>query len=150
MAFKFRLESLITLRDDTLKECQSELAKAYEARKIVEDAEKKINDELQNNFEINRQRLQETGILDIEYLLGLQRRNAYLSSQLNIIKRDLVKIDEEIERRRQAVKEAHTELRIIEKLKEKKQNEYKINEAKKEEFTMNEIAITRSIRRELY
>jgi flagellar FliJ protein len=149
MVYKFRLESVITLRDNILKECQSELAKAYEARKIVEDAENKINTELEGNLEINRQKLQESGVLDVEYLLGLQRRNAYLHSQLDAIKRDLIKIDEEIERRRIAVKDAHTELKIIEKLKEKKQNEYRIKETKKEEIAMNEIAITRAIYKEL-
>ncbi|MDR1484146.1 MAG: flagellar FliJ family protein [Planctomycetaceae bacterium] len=145
MAFKFRLESVITIRDNFLKECQGELAKAYEARRIVEDAENKINAELQSNFAINRQKLQDSGVLDVGYLLGLQRRNAYLNSQLNVIKRDLEQIDKEIERRRIAVTDAHTELKIIEKLKEKKQVEYKINETKKETIIMDETATIRSI-----
>ncbi|MDR2172330.1 MAG: flagellar FliJ family protein [Planctomycetaceae bacterium] len=148
MAFKFRLESVITLWDNTLKERQSELAKAYEARKIVEDAENNINVELSNNIEMNRQKLQDGGVLDVEYLLGLQRRNAYLNSQLNVIKRDLEKIDEEIERRQNAVVEAHTELKIIEKLKEKKQKEYTKNETKKEGIIMDEIATRRSMHTE--
>ncbi|MDR0391094.1 MAG: flagellar FliJ family protein [Planctomycetaceae bacterium] len=145
MAFKFRLESMITIRDNILKECQSELAKAYEARRIVEDMENKINAELQDNFEINRKKLQDSGVLDVGYLLGLQRRNAYLNSQLGIIKHDLKQIDEEIEKRRIAVTEANIELKIIEKLKEKKQKEYKTNESKNETKIMDEAATTRAI-----
>ncbi|MDR2641537.1 MAG: flagellar FliJ family protein [Planctomycetaceae bacterium] len=145
MAFKFRLESVITVRDNILKECQSELAKAYEARKIVEDAENRINAELERNIETNRQKLKESGILDVEYMLGLQRRNAYLNSQLNVVKHDLKQIDEEIERRINAVTEAHIELKTIEKLKEKKQKEYQLNETKKETIIMDEVATTRAI-----
>ncbi|MDR2344975.1 MAG: flagellar FliJ family protein [Planctomycetaceae bacterium] len=148
MTFKFRLESLITIRDNILKERQSELAKAYDARKIVEETENKINTELQNNFEINRRKLQESGVLDVEYLLSLQRRNAYLNSQLNIIKHDLAQIDDEIERRKQAVIEAHTDMKIVEKLKEKKQNKYQQNELKKEIIAMDETATIRAARKE--
>ncbi|MDR1924840.1 MAG: flagellar FliJ family protein [Planctomycetaceae bacterium] len=148
MAFRFPLEPVIVIRDNFLKECQHELAKAYEARRIVEETEEKINSDLQSNFENGRRMLQEYGKLDVEYMLGLRRHDAYLNAQLNVVKHDLARIDEEIEKRQLAVTEAHKELKIIEKLKEKKLDEFYKNETKKEQIAMDEVAIIRKNREE--
>ncbi|MDR2704618.1 MAG: hypothetical protein LBC02_02455, partial [Planctomycetaceae bacterium] len=84
MAFQFRLEPLIAIRDNTLKEKQGELAKAYEARRIVEEKQRELEQELAENVTAGRQRLQ-TGTIDIEFLLGLRRHEAYLNAQIEVV-----------------------------------------------------------------
>ncbi|MDR0609016.1 MAG: flagellar export protein FliJ [Planctomycetaceae bacterium] len=140
MAFQFRLEPLITIRDNTLKEKQGELAKAYEARRIVEEKQRQLQQELAENVETGRQRLQ-TGIIDIDFLLGLRRHEAYLNAQIEFVHGHLRQIDEEIERRRNAVLEANKELKIIEKLKEKRYEKYRTEENRKETIRLDEIAV---------
>ncbi|MDR0706171.1 MAG: flagellar export protein FliJ [Planctomycetaceae bacterium] len=145
MAFRFRLEPLITIRDNTLKEKQGELAKAYEARRIVEDKQRELEQELVENVTAGRQRLQ-TGTIDIEFLLGLRRHEAYLNAQIEVVRGHLRQIDEEIERRRNAVLEANKELKIIEKLKEKRYEKYQTEENRKETIRLDEIAMKKTDR----
>jgi flagellar FliJ protein len=143
MAFRFRLEPLITIRDNTLKEKQGELAKAYEARRIVEEKQRELEQELAENVTAGRQRLQ-TGTIDIEFLLGLRRHEAYLNAQIEVARGHLRQIDEEIERRRNAVLEANKELKIIEKLKEKRYEKYQTEENRKETIRLDEIAVKKT------
>jgi flagellar FliJ protein len=138
MVFRFRLEPLITIRDNTLKEKQAELAKAYEARRIVEEKQHELEFELTENIAAGRQRLQ-TGAVNIEFLLGLRRHEAYLNAQINVVREHLRQIDEEIERRRNAVLEANKELKMIEKLREKRYGQYQAEENRKETIRIDEI-----------
>jgi flagellar export protein FliJ len=140
MAFRFRLEPLITIRDNTLKEKRGELAKAYEARRIVEEKQQELERELADNITAGRQRLQ-TGAINIEFLLGLRRHEAYLNAQIEVVRGHLRQIDEEIERRRNAVLEANKELNVIEKLKEKRHEKYQTEENRKETIRLDEIAL---------
>ncbi|MDR2117438.1 MAG: flagellar FliJ family protein [Planctomycetaceae bacterium] len=138
MAFRFQLEPLITIRDNTLKEKQGELAKAYEARRIVEEKQQELKQELAENIVAGRQRLQ-TETIDIEFLLGLRRHEAYLNAQINDVQERLQQIDAEIELRRNAVLEANKELKMIEKLKEKRYEKYRAEENRKETIRIDEI-----------
>jgi flagellar FliJ protein len=138
MAFRFRLEPLITIRDNILKEKQGELAKAYEAQRIVEEKKQELKQELDENIATGRQRLQ-TGTIDIEFLLGLRRHEAYLNAQIEVVQEHLRQINEEIERRRNAVLEANKELKVIEKLKEKRYEKYQTEENRKEIIRIDEI-----------
>ncbi|MDR2757184.1 MAG: flagellar FliJ family protein [Planctomycetaceae bacterium] len=138
MTFRFRLEPLITIRDNILKEKQGELATAYEARRIVEEKQQALEHELAENIAAGRQRLQ-IGTVDIEFLLGLRRHEAYLNAQINVVQEHLRQINEEIEHRRNAVLEANKELKIIEKLKEKQYEKYQTEENRKETIRIDEI-----------
>ncbi|MDR0337627.1 MAG: flagellar export protein FliJ [Planctomycetaceae bacterium] len=138
MAFRFRLEPLITIRDNILKEKQGELAKAYEARRIVEEKLQELKHELRENIALGRQRLQ-TGTINIEFLLGTRRHEAYLNAQIEVVQKHLLQIDEEIERRRHAVLEANKELKIVEKLKEKRYDKYQKEEKQKETKLLDEM-----------
>ena len=139
MPFTFRLDPLISIRDNVLKEKQAALAQAYEIRRIVE--EKRL--ELEQNIEANLQSAREmlhSGTVNVNFLLGLRQHDVFLASQLEEVRRHIVLLEEEIERRRDAVIEANKELKIIEKLKEKKHEEYLAEERRKETREMDEIA----------
>ncbi|MDR1964037.1 MAG: flagellar export protein FliJ [Planctomycetaceae bacterium] len=140
MPFQFRLEPLITIRDNVLKEKQGELAKAYEARRIAEEKKQELEQELSENVAAGRQRMT-AGAIDIEFLLGLRRHEMYINAQMDVVQGHLRQIDEEIERRRIAVMEAHKELKIVEKLKEKRYERYQTEENRKEIIRMDETAL---------
>jgi len=137
--FTFRLEPLITIRDNALKECQAELAKAYHARQIVEETRLKFEKDIEESIQSAREML-ESGTIDVTFLLTLQDHKTYRTAQLAKIAEDLKKIDEEIERRRALVVAANKELKIVEKLKEKRYEKYLEEENKAEMKVMDEIA----------
>jgi len=137
--FTFRLDPLITIRDNTLKECQAELAKAYHARQIVEETRLKFEKDIEESLQSARKML-ESGTIDVTFLLTLQDHKTYRTAQLAKIAEDIKKIDEEIERRRALVVAANKELKIVEKLKEKRYEKYLEEQNKAEMKIMDEIA----------
>jgi flagellar FliJ protein len=131
MPFTFRLEPLISIRDNVLKEKQAELAKAYEAMRIIEEAKQKTERNIEDNLQAGREMLQ-SGKIDVNFLLGIREHEMFLLAQLEQIRKDTIEIEKEIDFRRNAVVEANKELKIIEKLKEKKHEHYLVEEKRKE------------------
>ncbi len=144
MPFTFRLEPLISIRDNVLKEKQAELAKAYEARRIAEEKRLEVERNIEDNQRFGREMLR-SGTINIDFLLGVRRHEAFLAAQFDEVRRHIALIEEEIEKRRAAVAEANKELKIIEKLKEKKREKYRAEENRKETIQMDEIAERRKV-----
>ncbi|MCL2710482.1 MAG: flagellar export protein FliJ [Planctomycetaceae bacterium] len=138
--FKFRLEPLIKIRDSVLKECQAELAKAYEARRILETHLQEVERQLAEGTETARKLMQPGQTVNVDYLLGIRRQEMFLLANQNEIKQKMQEVDTEIERCRAAVVAANKELKIIEKLKEKRHDQYLEEEKREETKVMNEIA----------
>ena len=138
--FTFRLEPLITLRDNVLKERQAELAKAYEARQILENDMKKLDQQLTDARDSARTLMQEGQKVNVDYLLGFRRQEMFLLANQNDLQEKMKLIDEEIEVRRAAVADANKELKIVEKLKEQRYEKYLAEQNKEEMKTMDEIA----------
>jgi len=138
--FKFRLEPLIAIRDNALKECQAELAKAYHARSVIEEHIHEVDRQLTEGTATARSLMQPGQTVNVDYLLGIRRQEMFLLANRNVLLQNLQKIDEEIERRRAAVVDAKKELSIIEKLKEKRYEQYLDKERKEETKEMDAIA----------
>ena len=148
MPFKFRLEPLITIRDNVLKEKQGELAKAYEARRIAVEKLEEIQRDLAGTTEAGREMMQSGRAISVDYLLGLRRHEAYLNAQRDLVQKHIILIDEEIEKRRDAVMEANKELKIVEKLKEKQRERYLAEQARKKTVMMDEVATNGKLKME--
>jgi len=138
--FTFRLDPLITIRDNALKECQAELAKAYHARRIIEDALQDVEKQLAEGIAATRKLMQAGQTVNVEYLLSFRRQEMFLRANEADLKQKMEMIDEEIERRRALVVAANKELKIVEKLKEKRYEKYLEEENKAEMKIMDEIA----------
>lgn len=137
--FRFRLETLLSLRDQARKERQAELAKAYEAQRIVVE---KIDEIVQNIESLTHEgrEMMRSKKIDVEFLVGLRRHEAFLRAQQTEATRQLEMIREEVEVRRRAVIEADKEVKIMEKLKEKQSMRYDEEMLKRDNKTMDEIA----------
>ena len=138
--FTFRLEPLITIRDNELKERQSELAKAYEERQIIEKDIQEIDRQLEEGIAAVRDSMQEGQTINVENLLGFRRQEMFLRAQQNDLFKKREVIDKEIERRRILVVAANKELKIVEKLKERRYEKYLEEENRAETKVMDEIA----------
>lgn len=142
---KFRLETLLSIRENLLKEKQAELAKAYEAERIVEEKRRKTLDEMVALSGQARSMMQ-SGRIDVGFLLGARRHEAFLLAMRKDMDEKLVLIRQEIDLRRQAVIEANKEVKILEKLKEKQRERYRIEQGKSDVKRMDEIAEMRTAR----
>ena len=138
--FTFRLDPLITIRDNELKERQSELAKAYEARTILEEQMQEIDRQLTEGIAAARSLMQEGQTINVGSLLSFRRQEMFLRAQQSDLTEKMKAIDQEIERRRALVVAANKELKIVEKLKEKRYEKYLEEESKVEIKSMDEIA----------
>jgi len=141
--FKFRLDSLITIRDNKLKERQQKLAEAYDARQILEEYLQEIDKQLEEGIIAVRELSQPGQTVNVEHLIGFRRQEMFLRANQEDLMEKMKMIDEEIEVRRAAVIEANKELKVVEKLKEKQHEKYLENENKAETKMMDEIAGTR-------
>jgi len=138
--FTFRLDPLITIRDNDLKECQLELAKAVEAQKILEEHMQEIDRQLGEGVAAARNLMQEGQTINVASLLSFRRQEMFLRAQQSDLTEKMKMIDQEIERRRLLVVAANKELKIVEKLKERRYEKYLEEENKAEMKSMDEIA----------
>jgi len=138
--FTFRLEPLIKIRKNVLQECQATLAKAYDERYVLEEQLQEIENQLAEGTATARSLTQPGQKVNVDYLLGIRRQEMFLLANQNILKQGIQKADEKIERCHVAVVAANKEVKILEKLKEKRYEQYQ-EEAKREEIkAMDEIA----------
>ncbi len=144
-AAKFRLETLLSIRKNTLNEKQGELAQAYEAERILERDRDVAQREIDETLASAREMMGSGGV-DIAFLLGVRRHEAYLLANVKDIDGKLVLVRKEIEVRRAAVLEANKNVRILEKLKEKQAERRVKRLAAIETKQMDEIAEVRAAR----
>ena len=123
-----------------MQERQAELAQAYDARNILEEYLQEIDRQLTEGTTTARNLMQEGQTVNVEHLLGLRRQEMFLRANQDDLKQKMQIIDEEIERRRDAVVEANKELKIVEKLKEKRHGKYLEEEKRRDTKEMDEIA----------
>ena len=138
--FKFRLDPLITIRDNKLKERQRKLAEACEARRILEGHLQEIDRQIEEGIDTARSLIQPGQTVNVESLIGFRRQEMFLRANQDDLMQKIKMVDKEIDNRRIAVVEANKELKVIEKLKEKRHEKYLVEEGKAEMKAMDEIA----------
>ena len=141
--FTFRLKPLQKIRENLRRERQSELAKALTAEAVVRDKIESIVHEIAGTKEDGR-RLVSEGTINVDFLVGLRRHEAYLLAQKQEAEEKLDQVLAEVERRRLAVVEADKEVKIMEKLHEKQKDKYDAELAAKEIVAFDEIASQRA------
>ena len=139
MPFTFRLDPLISIRDNVLKEKQALLAQAVEAKRLAEEARLRLEQNIEGNL-LSAREMMQSGKIDVNFLLGVRQHEEFLIEDLGVVRQHIAMIEEQIELRREKVIEANKELKIIEKLKEKKREQYLAEENRKEIREMDEIA----------
>ena len=138
--FTFRLEPLITIRDNTLKTRQKELANALNVRRALEESFQSIEHQIETGISAVRNQMQTGQTVDVNLMLGFRQQEMFLRFEQDKLKKQMSDIDKKIELFRAAVVKANKELKIVEKLKEKKYEQYLKEEEKAETNFLDEIA----------
>lgn len=143
--FKFRLETLLRIRIAARDERRSQLSEAYKAEQVLLEQEAQIIEEKQHTKQ-RAEQISQPGTVDVDVLLNVHRYELLLEAQLQMLCKQKQQVDEEIERRRQVLVEADREVRILEKLREKKLLDHQQHEHLLEIKQFDEIAVNRAVK----
>jgi flagellar export protein FliJ len=122
--FRFRLDSLLAYRRTLRDRLMAEWSRAVQAETVLQERIAELESELE-------QRRQESlaasspGVVSPDRLLGLQRRIAHLKIEAFGVRGNLEKIKEETARRLVRYQQAETAVRALEKLEERKRDDWR-------------------------
>lgn len=141
--FQFRFESLLSLRRMARDERAAALGQAMEARNKLQGWIDELKAEID---QIKRSRMG-IGVLDADQILASASYEASLRSILAGYECDLLKVDEEVERRREALTVADQAVRVLEKLRERKHEQHQQALLELEAKVLDEVATAGTVLR---
>jgi flagellar export protein FliJ len=144
--FKFRLATLLRLREATRDERRSQLAQAHQAEAILEAKRRQIAAEIDQLRRQSRQACA-PGPLDLDRLLEARRHGLLLQSLDRQTAKELEAVRAEVQRRRQAAVDANRQVRVLEGLREKLLARHRQEQGRREIRALDEAA-GRPVKRE--
>jgi flagellar export protein FliJ len=141
--FKFRLTTLLKIREATRDERQAELAEAYRADDILVERLRQIHGEFGALLEECR-KAAGPGAVNIDRLIEAQRYEVMLRAYEKQTLEQRRRLAEEIERRREALLAANREVRVLEKLREHQLERHREEENRRDIKRLDEIAQQRA------
>ena len=137
--FRFRLETLLKLRESDRRQRQVELAEAYRAEQVLREQMDGLAAELAGHKE--RVRAASAGnTVDVNELLDMNRYELILKTQSAALGQQTAQIQEEVEKRRGLVVAADREVRVLENLRERRLAAHQLAEAQREMKELDEIS----------
>ena len=143
--FKFRLATLLRLREATRDERRSELGKAYQVDDVLREQDGQVAEELESLKNACR-RESSPGVVDVDRLVEAQRYELALRFQQKQLGEQRKAVSEEIERRRQRLLGADRDVRVLEKLRDKQTLRHRREEDRQDIKQLDEVAQQRFIR----
>lgn len=137
-AFQFRLQTVLRIREDERHQRQRQLAEAQRAEDLLQAQRL----ELQAELAVHRSahvKATSPGSLDVDRLLSAERFEALLRAEDRRLGEQLQTLSAEVERRRQALADAHREVRVLENLRERQAERHRQDEAARERRTLDEV-----------
>lgn len=142
--FRFRLATLLRLRELARDERRAELAQAYRAKDLLEEQERTIEQHLASLRDVAR-RAGGPGPINVDQLMEARRFETVLLAQQQDIRLKQQMIDAEVERRRLALVEANREVQVLENLRGRQYERHRAEENRREIKQLDEIAQQRAV-----
>jgi flagellar export protein FliJ len=143
--FKFRLATLLRLREATRDGRRAELAEAYRADDLLSGHLDHLAEEL-GRLQAQCRQAAGPGTVDVDRLVEAQRYEVTLRAQQHRLAGQREAVRAEIDRRRQALLAADRDVRLLEKLREKLADRHRQEEHRQELKQLDEVAGQRAIR----
>lgn len=137
--FRFRLETLLKLRQSERNALRERLADALVARRVLDERRRQWIDELGAMREQARGAGQ-PGSVNVDTLLASHRYHLMLEAQGRVLDEQEVQIEAEIDRRRAALAEGDKQVRVLEKLRERQHAAHQQGELRAEQKLLDEVA----------
>lgn len=139
--FKFTLQSLLDMRERHELECQRDLAKIERQRLEIEDRLRAMQARIDSGKSELTQRL--TGQVDADSLRQQATMTMHLDAEARRLSGHLAEVYREGARRRQILAKAQQERKSIERLRERRFEQWKREQAKREELAIDDLVSTR-------
>jgi flagellar FliJ protein len=146
-SFRFRLDTLLGLRQADRDQRRADLAKAQRAEDALLAQAAALNGEQRQTHELSR-RLSAPGEADIDALLRSHRYDLVLKTRSQQLAAQIEQVRAEVARRRQTLIEADRQVRVLEKLREKQRTAHQAGERRREQKQLDEQAVIAFVRRE--
>ena len=145
--FRFKLATLLRLRENDRDELRSRLSDAQQAENIVNQRIHELDADL-DRLRAQAAERSRPGRMDVDALMELQRYELLLKAerQATVQQRELVAA--EVDRRREALVAADREVRVLERFRETQQQRHRQTEERQERKVLDEIATQGYCRKE--
>jgi flagellar export protein FliJ len=147
LPFRFRLATLLRLRESDRDERRSRLADAQRAEDIVGARIEEIDSELWR-LRGESARLSRPGLVNVDELMEINRFELLLSAERQAAEQQHKLVAEEVERRRLALVAADREVRVLERLRETGQERHRQEVDRQERKQMDETAMHAFVRKD--
>lgn len=137
--YRFPLDPVRRLRQARRDAQRERLAEALHAADILQTQQQVAAGELELLRQARRDAMQTTSP-DVNRLLDTQRYELLLQAQLQTIAQQQGTLAEEVERRRAALAEAEQQVRVLDKLDERRHDQWRKEQLRREELVLGEIA----------
>lgn len=137
--FRYRLATLLRLRESTRDEKRAQLAEAYRAAEVLDGNLREVDQEMAAIRQMSEAAAR-PGVIDIDSKLQTHRYVLLLRAQRAMIEKQREQVAQEIERRRLILVEADRQVRVLEKLRETKLREHLQREDARDMRLMDELA----------
>lgn len=137
---QFRLATLLKLRIDERDRRRLELAQAHEAERLLQAQSEGLSGQ-QDSLRALAEQAVQPGTANMETLLQINRHQAQLSIQQRTLDNQIRQVSVEAERRREALVEADRQVKVLEKLREKQEEQATTAELQREIKQFDEAAL---------
>jgi flagellar FliJ protein len=140
--FRFRLSSLLRLRENVRDEYRQKLADAQRAEVIIRariDALNSVLTDLHGQSEIASR----PGAIDVDRLLDADRYEMTVTAQLQATLNQQIAATAEVELCRQSLVEADREVKTLEKLRQQQAMRHQLDENRRQIKQLDEAAVQR-------
>jgi flagellar FliJ protein len=138
-AFHFSLQPVLRVRLAERDDRRVRLGEAYHAERVLRDRLMQAASERARIRDMVRS-ASAPGQVNVDSLLQTHRYELVVSAEIQVMEKQLTQVAEEIERRRQALIEADRQVRVLEKLRDRRYAEYQQESRKREFRELDEIA----------
>jgi flagellar FliJ protein len=147
LPFRFRLATLLRLREADRDERRSHLADAQRAEDIVRTRIAGIDGELRQ-LRGESARLSRPGTINVDELMEINRFELLLAAERQAAVQQQKLVAEEVERRRLALVAADREVRVLERLRDTQQERHRQEADRQERKQMDEAAAHAFVRKD--
>jgi flagellar export protein FliJ len=138
--YRFRLATLLRLREATRDEKRLSLADAQRAEQIVTDRIADIDNQLAGVRGASAQAAR-PGRVNVDTLMEMQRYELLLKAERSTAEQQRQVVAAEVLRRREALIAADREVRVLEKLRENQQQRHRQEDDRLDRRRLDEIAL---------
>jgi flagellar export protein FliJ len=143
--YKFRLETLLKVRQARRDERRLALAEAFRADELLSERQTELATE-RSQLRALQQSATSGQFLDVNRMLEAQRYELVLRARGQEIANQRALLETETERRRQALVEADRDVRALDLLDERQRTEHQRRSRRNENKQLDEIAVQQHVR----